>query len=442
MDEIVLLIEWLAWRLPKEILSRQAINLKKMFGALKGNARPLMLYNIFWSIPNSFLGIYLQLFMVEQGISKIEIGTIASAQLVAQMAGAFMGGFLAERMGRLRTITLVDGLCWPLAYLFFSTAHGYLGFLAGAVLVGFISTLGPAWTSLYVEGSPASKRMYLFGLLQTSWFAGGMIASLSGFLVYRWGVTTTCRGVFALASVLTVFSLWARARHLKETTPPRRPFRISLSDVKALFRGHIYTLKALASRRRMAIVLGIQILTAAFIVVSGTYSNLYIADPKGLNIPAASLAAFPLVSGAIVLLSTVALVPLITLSGLFGFLLLGVAFMAMSNAIYVLAPAGAFGMVVVGVVAGGAGFAIFNPSLNGYWSNLMDDRERPRILSFTSVIAMLVTMPVPTIAGALYTIRPSLPIVMILCIHATIAACILWVASIKEKPRTPAKAPA
>ena len=183
MDELFLLFEWVAWRLPRELLTRQAIQLRKMWGALQGNAKPLMLCNIFWTIPGSFMGIYLQVFMVEQGLSKIEIGTVASAQLVAQMFGALLGGFLAERYGRLRTVTLIDTCCWPLAYLVFSSAHGYLSFMAGAVLVGTVFTLGPAWTALYVEGSRPSNRMHLFGLLQVPWFLGTVLSSLSGFLV-------------------------------------------------------------------------------------------------------------------------------------------------------------------------------------------------------------------------------------------------------------------
>jgi len=432
MDELFLLFEWVAWRLPRELLTRQAIQLKRMWGALKGNAKPLMLCNIFWTIPSCFMGIYLQVFMVEQGMSKIEIGTVASAQLVAQMFGALLGGFLAERYGRLRTVTLIDSCCWPLAYLIFSSAHGYLSFLAGAVLVGTVFTLGPAWTALYVEGSHPSSRMHLFGLLQIPWFLGMVLSSLSGFLVSMWGVTGTCRVVFGCACAMTAFSVWLRSKYLRDPSPPRRPFQPSLSDVETLARGHWSAFRLIISSRPMYLIFIVQVLTAIFLSVSVTYNNLYLVDHRGMDLKPVMLALIPLVGGTTVLLTTFLLVPFITLGVLFRWLVIGAVLQALNITAYLVGPAGSLGFVIAGALAGAVGFGVYNPVLNGYWSNLMSDRDRPRILAFTTVASMLVTMPAPTIAGALFTIHPSGPLFMQLGVFLLICSCFLLAVRVRR----------
>src|SRR6185503_2659036 len=140
--------------MPQLLLRHPTTHFRRMAGAPEGNARALVFFNIFWTIPNAFMVVYLQLFMSERGLTKIEIGTITSAQVAVQMIGALCGGYLADRLGRLRTVQWVDILAWPAAYVCFSLADGYFAFLAGAVLVGAVFTLMPAWSAIYLKGSP------------------------------------------------------------------------------------------------------------------------------------------------------------------------------------------------------------------------------------------------------------------------------------------------
>jgi MFS family permease len=435
MEEIIWTIEWVAWRLPQKLLARQAFQIRRMFGMLKGNTRALVIYNLFWTIPGSFMGVYLQLFMAEQGLTKIEIGSIASAQITVQMIGALFAAWLAERFGRLRSITTFDAICWPAAYLLFAMAGGYLPFMGGAMLIGGIFFMLPSWTSLFVSGTPVRNRTHLFALLQVPWFIGSITASLSGFLVDAWGLDLTCRVVFGCAAVSTAFAVWIRSKYLRDPDPPRRPIRLTLDEVESAVAGHLYALKALVNRRQLFIFFLIQVATAAWLALVVTYNFLYLADPRGVGLPKPALAALPLFSGATVVITSFFIVPFVTVAGVTGFLLIGVGLSAIQAALLLAAPHGAFASVAGAVVVGAVGWGIFNPSLNGRWSTLMSDRERTRILSFTTVLSMLITMPVPTIAGALYMIHPRWPLILVLCCHAMIVACIVWAALVRGNTR-------
>lgn len=422
MDEFLWTVQWLAWDLPRALLTRQTRQFRRMWGAVRGNARALATFNIFWTLPMNFMNIYLAVYMKERGLTEIEIGSIVSAQLATQAVGALLGGWLAERFGRLRTITWVDTLCWPAAYLCYAFADGYLAFLAGAILVGGIFFLVPSWNALYVEGSPPNRRMHLFGILQLPWFIGSLVVSSSTFLVGRIGVTAACRWVFAGASLLTTFGVWYRGRHLTHADPPPKPLRLTLAEVQRIGYGHWLAFKAIATRRQLAIVFFMMILLQAAMVTAGTYNNLYLADERGVQLAKPTLALLPLFGGATVLLTTFLVVPFIHAGRVFRFLFAGLGAMWLGSTLFLLAPAGSLPTIVAGVLCGASGFAVLNPSLFGYWANLVSDRERPRIHAFLWVVSMLVTMPVPTLAGALYKLNPRGPLLMVLCCYAGIAA--------------------
>ncbi|MEK7765604.1 MAG: hypothetical protein AAB368_05145, partial [bacterium] len=179
---------------------------------------------------------------------------------------------------------------------------------------------------------------------------------------------------------------------------------------------------------------------ASALAVAGTYVNLYLADARGVALAPASLALLPLVGGCAVLLATFLVVPFIAEASAYGFLLVGVGLMASNVIIQLLAPPGAFGMIAMGVLVGASGWAIFNPSLSGQWQNQISDRERPRVLAFCTVLSMLFTMPAPTLAGALYTIHPRGPLLMVLCLYSLIGACTLWAAGRAGRTRRPLRA--
>ena len=80
-----------------------------MFRSIRGNPRVLIVTNLFWALPISFSVVYLQIYMKEMGLSEIAIGSVSSAQLVAQVIGALLGGWLADRLGQKKTLMIFDG---------------------------------------------------------------------------------------------------------------------------------------------------------------------------------------------------------------------------------------------------------------------------------------------------------------------------------------------
>jgi MFS family permease len=400
-----------------------------MLGALQGNARVMFATVLCWALPMSYTGAYLQLYMADQGISKLAIGTLASAQMAAQIVGALLGGWLAERWGFRRTLLTFDWLTYVLMFGFYIAGGGYFPFLAGGIAIGLVSLVGPAWTGLFVASVPPSRRAQAYSLQAMGYLAGQVLVSPAGLLVGCLGLAKASRIMFIFGIASISLGVWIRSRYLRNPFPPRGGAVLSLASLEAIARGHWTSLVAMLRRRTLGRLFVIQVLLTAIAAVWGTYVNLYLVDPRGVGLPPATIAIFPLLGGVMTVLVTVFVMPHVSRGGFYGYLIMSNGLMMLNAHLLLLAPAGALGVVAGAAVVGSAGWALFQPTLNALWVNAMGDRERPHILALANALVMLFTVPIPTMAGALYEIHPRGPLLMALLVQGVMLAMLAFQAS-------------
>jgi MFS family permease len=435
LDRAVWFAQWLVWELPQELVLHQAFRLKRMFRALKGNARIMMPTSFCWALPMNFIAVYLPLYMVECGLSKIAIGTLVSAQMTAQIVGALLGGWLAERWGFRRVLLTFDWLCYILMFAAFATGMGYFPFLAGNIAFGLLSIVMPAWTGLFVAGIPPRDRAYLYAFQQVPWLATGMLLPLGGLLVERLGIVSATRVVFLGGSLTITLGVYLRWRLLKNPfRPVKGGIQPSLAEVGHIVRGHWLALGSLARRRTMLVLFVVQILAMAVITITGTYMNLFLVDARGLRLDPALLSILPMIGAGMMLVVTLLVVPFVTPGGLYGFLILGCGLMLLNVYMLLMSPPRELGVVIGAAMVGACGWGLFNPTYNAAWVNSMGDRERPRILALTGALIMAITMPVPTIAGALYEVHPRGPLYLVAGLLVVMLATLAW-AAVKARGR-------
>src|SRR5205823_4118737 len=107
-----------------------------------------------------------------------------------------------------------------------------------------------------------------------------------------------------------------------------------------------------------------QLLFQAAVLIAGTYNFLYFADPRGVGLEPQTLSLLPLFGGCTNLLATLTIVPFVSLPTVFRFLGGGLSLMVLNVILLLSAPVGALKVVLLAVVCGSAGFAVYNPSVN------------------------------------------------------------------------------
>src|SRR5271169_6402288 len=152
--------------------------------------------------------------MRDMGMTKAMGGLLNSLTLLASALGGMAFGFLADRIGRTRS------LVWSiLVYSVSSAACGLSPNILVLAIFRFILGLGMGgeWTTgaaLIAETWPPAHRGKALGLMQSSWAIGEMIAAaVAGFMLPRFG----WRAVFFVGIAPALLCLWVR-RDVPEST--------------------------------------------------------------------------------------------------------------------------------------------------------------------------------------------------------------------------------
>jgi MFS family permease len=139
-------------------------------------------------------------------------GQLASLTLAASAVGGLVFGVVADRLGRVRALTLSI-----LLYSIFTFACGLAQNVWQLAIFRILLGLGMGgeWASgavLVSETWPERHRGKALGLMQSCWAIGyGLAAIVSAMVLPRWG----WRGVFFVGIVPALFTLWIR-RQVKE----------------------------------------------------------------------------------------------------------------------------------------------------------------------------------------------------------------------------------
>ena len=152
-----------------------------------------------------FLSYSLPSLMPALGLSKVEAGSLGSYSLMGMALGGMLGGWCADRYGRVRTVVWTM-ILFSVGTAFLGLTHNYRQF----AVVRFISAIGlgaeyVVCNTLMAEYVPTRRRTTVLGTLQAGWSVGYVAATVLAKLpiipVYGW------RFLFATAIVPVVFAL-------------------------------------------------------------------------------------------------------------------------------------------------------------------------------------------------------------------------------------------
>lgn len=204
----------------------------------------------------------------EFGLSNAAMGGLTSVALIASAAGGIAFGRAADRIGRVRAMTL-SILVYSLATAGLATSGALWQLIAWRVLVGI--GMGGEWSCgsvLVAETWPAEHRGKAMGLMQAGWAIGALLAAaLSAVTIERFG----WRALFLIGALPAIAAFFIR-RNVEEP-PVWRERTTTDSRWSEMFR------PPLASRTLVATLLASSVLIAFWGVTS--WLPAFLATPLG-----------------------------------------------------------------------------------------------------------------------------------------------------------------
>lgn len=179
------------------------------------------------------------------GMDRASAGLIASATLIATAFGGLIFGFLADRIGRARSMVL-SILCYSVGTLLCGFAQDILQLFIFRLVVGL--GVGGEWSSgaaLITETWPANHRAKVMAWVQSAFASGYAIAAtITALILPQLG----WRGVFFCGILPALLAFWVRRHTPEPEIWSRQVQRLSFGGaLRSLFGEHArYTLIGLA----------------------------------------------------------------------------------------------------------------------------------------------------------------------------------------------------
>jgi len=146
----------------------------------------VLFFGTFLNKFGSFVIPFLTLYLTRGGYPLRAAGLALGAYGTGNLAASLLGGYLADRIGRRRTIVL-SMFSGAIAMMLLSQAHTLPSILALAALAGLTGEMyRPASSALLADLVPAGQRVTAYSALRTAFNAGWAFGpAIAGFLAER-----------------------------------------------------------------------------------------------------------------------------------------------------------------------------------------------------------------------------------------------------------------
>jgi MFS family permease len=385
-------------------------NIMDSFGTLRGNTRTSVLFEPLWGIPFVLYRFYLSLYMMECGVTTLQIGYLISIGYLAGILFSMLGGMVTDRLGRKKTTMIFDTIAWPVAMVIYLIADNFWMFALATVVNSVFRLAVVSFNLLVVEDADGRERVAAFNFLNIIDVASGIIVPLAGAVIALYGVLRGERIFLVFAAVSMFCLMYFRNRRYTETKAGMQILKENKKSTPRALLAQALPYRAagtLAKRPAALAVVCVIVLFNVYITIGGV-SSLYFA-PYMTETLLFSKADVSLLGGAYSLMLLIVFLfvnPAIGRHGSVKNLIIGLLLQAAALGLMTVIPRGNMAAAMLAICFFAAGFGVFKPFLDALLAEVTEGRDRAGMYSLvnTAVCAGMALMG--AVSGALQGIDP------------------------------------
>ncbi|MBD3171442.1 MFS transporter [Candidatus Bathyarchaeota archaeon] len=265
---------------------------KGMFWFIQGNVKVLMICRVLWSWSTSIIYPFFSLYILALGGSSKEIGLINSLGILAGMVLYPVGGYIADKTGRVKLIGYSTFL-YAFAHIFFIIAPSWQWIAVGQFFSQLLLFYMPAMNALQADSLPPGVRGKGFAVMMAVPGAIRVIAPIMGGYIIEWyqktspvsdaqALVTAVRVAWSVAFLTGLLVAWLRLRYLKETiteeegTGAKFSFMEIPRAIIPAYRSILDSIKWMS--RSLKIIVIIEMFTSFFVAMSAPFYVVYATE--------------------------------------------------------------------------------------------------------------------------------------------------------------------
>jgi len=409
----------------KQVLS-QLIQAKNDLKNMNKNAKRVLIFEPFFTIPYSMFVIYSSIYMTRMGVKDYQIGLLSTILNISMLIFSPIAGLLVNRFGRKKVLFLGDFFSWCVyAYIFFF-ARDFKWFLIATIFNGLLRIPELAWRLLLIEDANENERVAIYSLTVLIWNVGNLFSPLMGIFVARWGVIQATRTLALIFGIMVTFLIILRHLIITETKVGNRTILENKKSEKNKMFKLIElkdSIKYIVEHKEVFLTLSVIILNNFIMTFRDTYRNIYFSE--ALKFKDQLISVFPTISAIVTIIFVISAIPSLKEKRHDNVLFYSFVLITVSNVLFLTAPSGIIGFIIMILVTliNAVGSAVYFSFADAILANSIDENKRANVLSISMLLISLFSMPIGAIAGKLYDISKLLPfIVATVC---SLIACVL-----------------
>ncbi len=265
------------------------------FWFITGNVRVLMICRVLWSWSTSIIYPYFSLYILALGGTSTEIGLINGLGIIAGMFLYPVGGYIADRSGRVRLVGYSTVL-YTATFLFFVFAGNWQAVALGQFLGQLMLFYMPAMNALETDSLPPGVRGRGFALIIAVPGAVRIVAPyLGGWVIALFGrgglsedqaLVQAVRLCWGIAAVTGFFVAFIRLRYLRETISKEEAgegggLRSAPGILGEAYKSILESVKWMSTSLKIIVL--IEMVAAFFVAMSAPFWVVYANEVVGLT---------------------------------------------------------------------------------------------------------------------------------------------------------------
>ncbi len=383
--------EWYEFLLKKPLflLGQKGQQGKEMFLNLPRRQAVTIYAGVLWVIPIAMVQPYVSLYMVQLGLSNTEVGVYTCLMNALRLPALFLGGYFSDTWGRKKTLIAFDILSWGGYCLCLALAANKWWCIAALFFMATNSGSTAPYVCLLAEGVSSSKRAVVYSALNIANMAPSLLffPLLGGLWESQRGLLRSNHEMYWLQTALVALGIGLLWKFLPES----KTYEKSASSWYRVFKEGLGqyrdALRAFFRKPGAKVFLLSKFFDEWMLLVWGIYASLYYVQHMGLK--DAYLSVLSQSSSYVMFLVLFLFVPSLSEGQLLKILGIDQLFGLAALAMLCFAPTAGNSVLLIcllSVCLGSIGGALYGSVNAALWMNLMEERERAKVVAASYAI--------------------------------------------------------
>jgi len=358
---------------------------------------------------------YASVFMLNLGLSDMQIGMVASISLLSQTVISLLSGIIVDKFGRRLSTAIFDTLAWCIPCLIWAFAVDFWFFAVAALLNGFTRVTMISWECLMIEDAEKDKITQIFSLVLICANLSALFAPIAAIMVSRLTLVPAIRILYINGFVLMLIKILVL--YFISTETKQGTIRLQETRNQSMFvllSGYKGVIKQMSRSQGLLFAAIVSTLVEIVHMINQTFWQV-IANQR-IGLPDEMLPFYPMIRSLFAIVVFFTILSRIDQQRLKTPLIAGYISTIIGCAILISLPQGGsiigFLGLAISTLFDALGMSILLTLRQAMVALHANPAERPRIMALLNTAVLLVSAPFGIIAGRMSEISRALPFVL------------------------------